>query len=188
MRAALLLAATVPFLALLATTWQDPLSADREAIQGGEFWRLWTGNLVHADLEHLGVAAAAAAVLLAAGRPRPLRLLLLAPLVTAGVLLWRRDLGTFRGLSGVLYGVLAWTALDLARGRPGLARVLSFGLLAVVAGLAAAEVVLGRPPLPAPLALGGVPVPESHLIGIGLGLALGLAARRQEASVATTGA
>ena len=48
------------------------LRLDRAAVLGGEFWRLWTGHLVHGSAQHLAwnVVALLGLGLLSAGRQR----------------------------------------------------------------------------------------------------------------------
>ena len=95
----------------------DALVLDRDAVFGGQLWRLWSGHWVHLDLRHAAINLIALALLaLIAMRMRQLRPLLAAslwmmPLSAAGLLLAAPDLQWYAGLSGLLHGWAAWLLL-----------------------------------------------------------------------------
>ena len=112
----------------------------RDAVRGGEWWRLVTAMWVHLDWRHwLADASAAAGLLLVAGRAVRVREALLV-LVVCGIavqvaLLRVPAIGWYGGLSGALHGLALWAALSVMR-VPGLPRVvgvlLSLGVIAKV--------------------------------------------------------
>jgi rhomboid family GlyGly-CTERM serine protease len=97
----------------------DLLAYDREAIQAGQFWRCWTGHLVHFSGTH---ATLDIAVLFIVSRiserelgtlPIGLAFFLGAPLISLGLLLIAPDLRLYQGASGIstLIGAASGTAL-----------------------------------------------------------------------------
>lgn len=40
---------------ILLQTWQPELYFQRQLIQSGEIWRLWTGNLIHTNVWHVAL-------------------------------------------------------------------------------------------------------------------------------------
>ena len=95
----------------------DALVLDRDAVLGGQLWRLWSGHWVHLDARHAAINLAALVVMaLLAARMRLLRPLLVAsllmmPLIAALLLLTAPDLQWYAGLSGLLHGWAAWLLL-----------------------------------------------------------------------------
>lgn len=93
------------------------LVLDRDAVLGGQLWRLWSGHWVHLDLRHAAINLCALALLaLIAVRLRQLRPLLTAslwmmPLSAVLLLLAVPDLQWYAGLSGLLHGGAAWLLL-----------------------------------------------------------------------------
>ncbi|MCD9007330.1 rhombosortase [Luteimonas sp. XNQY3] len=92
----------------------DALVLDRDAVLGGQLWRLWSGHWVHLDLRHAAVNLLALALI--AARMRQLRPLLSAsllmmPLSAVLLLLAVPDLQWYAGLSGLLHGWAAWLLL-----------------------------------------------------------------------------
>lgn len=114
-----LLALAFPLALLLPDAAQAWAEYDRAALIRGEWWRLWTGHLVHADLGH-ALSAACAWVGLACLSRAPHRLaaallLVIAPLVSATLLalpllfpLPGPVLDQYRGASGLLFVWLAY--------------------------------------------------------------------------------
>lgn len=112
----------------------------RDAVRGGEWWRLVTAMWVHLDWRHwLADACAAAGLLLVAGRAVRAREALLV-LVLCGIAVQVAQLrvpaiGWYGGLSGALHGLALWAALSVMR-VPGLPRaigvLLSLGVIAKV--------------------------------------------------------
>lgn len=100
--------------------WTPELSAaliyDRPAIGAGQWWRLWTGHLVHYGWLHGGVDAA---VLLCLGRivtwpsalHRGAALLVLPPLISAALWFFDRSMTYYAGLSALNLGLFVFHAL-----------------------------------------------------------------------------
>ena len=74
----------------------DALVLDRDAVLGGQLWRLWSGHWVHLDARHAAINLAA---------------LVLMALIAALLLLTAQDLQWYAGLSGLLHGWAAWLLL-----------------------------------------------------------------------------
>ena len=140
---------------------------ERQAIEGGEYWRLVSGHLVHLGLGHLWPNLAAAAILgllfegvfrnadwvrvgVASAAAIDLGLYALEPQV-----LW------YVGLSGVLHGYVAAGALALLVRRDKLGVVLAIGVAAKVIF----EQVAGPVPFTAE-SVGGPVVVAAHLYGV----------------------
>ena len=88
------------------------LRYERESIAGGEVWRLVSGNLVHADVTHIGWnLLGLAIVVVLVGTELPARRWLLVTLasavaVGAGLYLLSPTVEWYLGFSGVLHGLL----------------------------------------------------------------------------------
>lgn len=146
------------------------LEFDRHAILAGEIWRLWTCHLVHYSPQHamidLATAAAAGAVALPAlgWRRLCLAVALMAPLISAGLLLMAPDLAYYRGASGmaVMLVVLAASTLWPRAGtRARAALLLLGGALAVKIGAEALGYASGWADLPAGVRV----VWQAHMLG-----------------------
>lgn len=128
-------------LAGLALAWSgtDATAAwrlDRAAIAQGEWWRLYTGNLVHFGLGHLAwnlVVLFVAGTWLEFQRPGLARGLMASAPAAIGLALWltRPELAVYAGLSGVATGLAALLALCLMQ-RPGAERVWGGMLLVLI--------------------------------------------------------
>ncbi len=145
------------------------LALIRDMVAAGEWWRLWTGHLVHTGAGHLGWNLAALIILgLAACRTGLvwtafIYLLLSMPLISGGLLLLLPELQWYAGLSGVLHGLAALILVA----RPSPIAWLGLGLLAAKLMLEAA----GAWPVPD----GRYPVvTEAHALGFVFGLVAGL--------------
>jgi membrane associated rhomboid family serine protease len=99
---------------LLPCAWQSLAEYDRAALIRGEWWRLWTGHLVHADMGHASGAACAwmglAFLSRAPHRMVGALLVIIAPLMSAALLalplvfpLPGPALDHYRGASGLLF-------------------------------------------------------------------------------------
>jgi rhomboid family GlyGly-CTERM serine protease len=132
--AAVALLAT-PSLSPLADTLSDVLRYERAAVLDGAWWRLFTAHVVHLDGVHLALNALALGCLLLLCRPvmtvlQALACLLLyAPAVGLGLLLFSPDVAWYAGLSGVLHGLLVTVACLLLRVRTPAASLLLAGVL-----------------------------------------------------------
>jgi rhomboid family GlyGly-CTERM serine protease len=128
----------------------DALLYRRAAITAGQFWRLWTGHLVHFGWRHL---AADLAVFLAVGlwlesfAPRTTRwFLALAPAAISALLFVADPSLTFYGgLSGVAVGLLVLLALVQLRRDVAAQRWLWPAVLALVAVKVGIEAVSNTP-------------------------------------------
>jgi len=149
---------------------------DRQAILGGEIWRLLSGHLVHFSPSHLVLDAAALALAgsLCESRFRaPRRALFLAvPIaISLALLFGEPNMARYGGLSGLAAAAMVYVALHLvSEGR--LARTLG---LAALAGMAAKVTVewSGSAPLFATVADPSIiAAPLSHAVGAGMALLL----------------
>jgi rhomboid family GlyGly-CTERM serine protease len=125
-----LVLAAIPVLFVLAAlaVYLGPGAAaalvyDRQAILGGESWRLITGHWVHFSASHLGVDAALlglAGLALAARGDRHFALLCVvsALVISAVILAFLPDMAFCGGLSGVVLASLVYLALNMLRAPP----------------------------------------------------------------------
>ena len=147
---------------------------DRAAVLRGDYWRLWTGHLVHFGASHLFwnllifALSAIWSERLAPGRTR--LLLVLAPGVI-GLALLALDpaLATYGGLSGVVVATLAFLAFTQLSVAPGAAppsdRWFWRAVLVLILLKIAVEFAAGQP-LFARFTFSGIrPVPIAHLAG-----------------------
>ena len=142
---------------------------ERAAVLRGEFWRLWSGHLVHFGVSHLFwnlvvfTLASVWAERLAPGRTR--LLLALAPgIIGLALLALDPALQTYGGLSGVASAALAFLAFTQ------LAQKLSdrwfwWAVLALILLKIAAEFAVDQPLFARFAAAGIRPVPLAHLAG-----------------------
>jgi len=103
--------------ALASVLAPDLLALDRGALAQGELWRLWTGHLVHWNVEHFvwnGLTFVVLAWLLGRLAARILVVLLTAaaPLISGAVLAAEPSLQIYGGLSGL--DVALWVAVCMA--------------------------------------------------------------------------
>lgn len=139
--APLILAGAASALYLLAVALSplaDSLSLllryERTAVLDGQWWRLFTAHAVHLDALHLAMNALALGGLLLLCRPvltvpQALACLVLyAPAVGLGLLLFSPDVAWYAGLSGVLHGLLVTAACLLLCEQPLAASVLLAGV------------------------------------------------------------
>ena len=152
----------------------EALQFDREKIRAGEWWRIYTGNLVHFGLYHTNMNAAGfAAVTLILFRDLPLRVLWVAmALVPLGVgtgLLWSH-VDIYRGFSGSNYGLLA---LGLLLGLRHNYLLHTLALL-ILGGKIAMEQMPGYDVNYLQDEIGVAVAVESHLSGLCAGLILGV--------------
>lgn len=143
------------------------LRYERHAVLAGEWWRLVSGHLVHADFRHLGWNLLGVALVWALfGRDfnrAEWLLILLASTVSTdlGFLVVDRSVGWYLGFSGVLHGCMAAGLVAwLARGRDAM----TLCVAALFAGKLIWESAVG----PLPFAGGSISVPvlhQAHLYG-----------------------
>lgn len=109
--------AVVALVVQLNPAWRDGLIYERTAIAGGEFWRLWTGHLVHFGWPHFIVDTGLFLILgwmLERKHPRlTYSSLLLMPLFISGVLfVFDAGMERYAGLSALNLGLLLVVALQ----------------------------------------------------------------------------
>ena len=157
-----------------------------------EWWRPITGHLAHAGALHLVLNLAVFIPLGALRESRVgtrqflLELLSLAVFVAAGIRILHGEWDTYRGLSGIVYGLLTVLLLDATRKHPGddlrVVRSRSrLGLVAFLTGKSLLEyggdgwlVATGW----LESSLGVTYLPGSHCAGIAAGAAIALLARK----------
>ncbi|MFO1394245.1 MAG: rhombosortase [Steroidobacteraceae bacterium] len=175
---AAVLAAVVVALWFAGPAANEALRYDREAVLAGQWWRLATGHLVHADGAHLGWNLAGAALVWwlfsteYSWRGWCAIAIASAAAIDAGFLAFQPDLEWYVGLSGVLHGCMAaGLAGWIARSRDP--------LVLVIAAIFAAKLGWEQWQGPLPFTAGTLAVPvivEAHGYGAlgGLAAAAGL--------------
>jgi rhomboid family GlyGly-CTERM serine protease len=123
-------------IALLPKPLIESLQYHRVHIAEGELWRLFSAHLTHLGWGHLMMNLAGFWLILALfpdtrSALRCLSLLLLLILGTSGGLwLFSPEVTWYRGLSGILHGLLCWGALRQAQRQPGVSLfIISFVIL-----------------------------------------------------------
>lgn len=160
---------------LFATITNQQLSFDRAMIADGEVWRLITGNLAHTNLWHLLINLAGLCITYGLFRDHlgqanlPILMLLLWLAVGLGIWWWCPNTGWYMGLSGSLYGLFVWGAVqDIHRGRTiSGCLLLSAVVLKLVIDSAFADTTTS-------ILIDARVHIESHIIGAASGLLLGL--------------
>jgi rhomboid family GlyGly-CTERM serine protease len=130
-RASAALALACLALACAPSALTEAMSYDRPAILAGQFWRLWSGHLVHYSLRHAladtGVLFLIGSVLepMLGARRLGAALAWGAPLISLTLLLWLPEMHQYRGASGLDMMMAATALVALWRsgglGRPWLA-------------------------------------------------------------------
>lgn len=152
------------------------LRYDREAVLGGEAWRLLTGHLVHADLVHLGwnlLGVLIVGFLFARDYAVWQWLVILVASTVAtnlGFLLLEPQLDWYVGFSGVLHGLMA-------AGLVGWLRTSRDAVTWIVTALFAAKLAWEHFAGPLPFTAGSLSMPvihEAHSYGAIGGLVAGL--------------
>jgi rhomboid family GlyGly-CTERM serine protease len=151
---------------MLPPEWQNLMEYQHRAIGEGELWRLFSGHLVHLGWEHLLMNLLGFwliwSLLLRSGSNSncTLVLCLLAMGTSLGLYFLSPGVAWYRGLSGVLHGVLIWALLRQWRASP-----LSHGAILTLVGLKLLWEQIGGPlPGNAELVSGRIVV-EAHLYG-----------------------
>ncbi len=159
--------------ALAAFVWPDAaglLVYERDRVVAGEWWRLWTANLVHFGGSHLGwnllvfVPTGIWAERIAPGRTR-LMLALTPGLIGIALLAFEPALARYAGLSGMAAGTLALLVFLQLRARNA-DRLFWCGVLALLAVKIGAEAFLGRALFAHFAGTDIRPVPLAHLAGV----------------------
>jgi rhomboid family GlyGly-CTERM serine protease len=161
---------------ILLQMWQTELYFQRQLIQSGEIWRLWTGNLVHTNYWHVALNVSGWGVLLLLApnslttRYLMLCIMLLMLIVGGGLYSFNPNLVWYAGFSGVLYGLFTLTGLYWLLEED---YVLGLMLLLFSGGKAFSDLALGGDSLSSQLIAAPV-VYAAHIYGIlgGVGLAI----------------
>lgn len=178
-------AAWMPYLLLSALSGLlmlggDPVTAilryDRLAVDGGEWWRLFTANLVHLGWWHWLFNVLSLALLIVLCPERPVirewlsRILLIGIGMCLGLHLFTPKIENYVGLSGLAYGLLVFGFVRqvVAGDRFAIA------CLGFIAARIVWEMVIGAPQSEEIL-IGGSVVAESHLYGVVAAVIYGLA-------------
>jgi len=96
---------------LLLQLWQETLLFQRNLIDAGQVWRLWSGNLVHTNGWHLALNLGGfwllAGLHLTPTRPRALfsQILFIGTGVGLGLWFFSPSVAWYAGFSGILYGL-----------------------------------------------------------------------------------
>jgi len=163
----LLLTALCVLAGLLPDTVVELLQYRRSEIQAGEWWRIFSGHLVHLSWSHLAMNLLGLWLicqLFPGRRPATIhclyRLPLLAVGTSLGLLFWSPEISWYRGLSGLLHGLLVLVLLQHRQRQPRVDTL----LLSLLAAKLAWEQVVGA--LPGSEGwTGGAVVVDAHLYG-----------------------
>ena len=186
---ATLVIAALTVLVLFFRALTELLIYDRTLLLQGQWWRGWTGHVVHFGRSHLFWDLV---VLLPAGCwleflwPRLTRWFYVGcPLViSAALFVFEPALQRYAGLSGLATGVMVLLAgLQLRFGRDG-RRWLWLGVLALVAVKIGHELVTGAPLVVSDFGGDIRSVPLAHLGGAVCGIACGIFSRPTDSAVA----
>ncbi len=174
---------SIPFIVLfacliaaLSSQWIDSSWAyDRNAVQGGELWRLLTANFLHTNWNHLALNMGGLFIIWHIywdiGNFKWQGLFILVPAVLGAVLLYwlSPESVHYVGLSGALHGtIVAFAIADLK-----LNRWLGIGVLAGVAIKLAMEQIYGSSEMVMDL-IGTTVAVNSHLWGVVSGVIIGI--------------
>ncbi len=159
-------------LLIAGDTGRETLAYDRAAIESGQWWRFFSGHLVHMNWQHgLLNVVALLAVGGIAGRSLDSRGWLLVSAmcaigVSAGLWVMTPAVAWYVGLSGVLHGLLAAYAVSQLRASPLFATIILSG---IALKLAYEQMLIA--PLPGlGLLSNGPVVVDAHLFGAVSGL------------------
>jgi len=103
---------------LLLQMLQSSLIFDHQLIATGQWWRLWTGQYIHSNIEHLLLNAAGFSFLLLLYQPQIslsslfYNSLYLSSCIGLGLFWLNPEILRYVGLSGILYGLFTYTALQ----------------------------------------------------------------------------
>lgn len=162
----LLVMLLIGLLALGGESLRDALRWDREALDAGEWWRLWTGNFVHLGYWHAFLNALGVLVLVLLC-PETLtwqvwvrRLLLLSLGMSLGLYFFVPDVTAYVGMSGVIHGLFVLGLMPQVLKKD----LIALGCLLYLVGKIGWELYAGAP-VSDEAALGGKVLVESHLYG-----------------------
>ena len=101
----------------------DTLVWSRNGLEQGQWWRLWTGHLLHSNTAHLLMNLGGLWLIFALHQPHyrwrsiaSVSLCIMA-MVSLGIWWWVPETARYVGLSALLHGLFAWGAMmDIQRG------------------------------------------------------------------------
>jgi rhomboid family GlyGly-CTERM serine protease len=149
-----------------AFDWVDSWRFDRDLVEQGEVWLVFSGHLVHLNWSHWLLNMAGLAIVAfffsshASFKQWLLVILVSISVISAGLWWWQTDIRTYVGLSGVLHGLFLYGALREIRFYPTSGYVLVAVLLAKLGW----EFFYGALPGSENMA-GGRVLTEAHLLG-----------------------
>jgi len=121
---------------LQAFDWVDSWRFNRELVEQGEVWRLFTGHIVHLNWSHWALNMAGLAIVAFffsshASLKQWLSVIIVsACVINAGLWFWLPGVRSYVGLSGVLHGLFLYGALREIRFYPASGYVLTAVLIA----------------------------------------------------------
>jgi rhomboid family GlyGly-CTERM serine protease len=121
---------------LQAFDWVDSWRFNRELVQQGHVWLLFSGHIVHLNWSHWALNMAGLAIVAfffsshASFKQWLAVILVSACMINAGLWLWLTDVRSYVGLSGVLHGLFLYGALREIRFYPTSGYVLTTVLIA----------------------------------------------------------
>ena len=170
----------ITFVVALVPALQRVLVLDRDAVAGGQLWRVATGSLVHFSASHLLLDLLTVSI---AGALLERRGWALAPIVVASataigaaVLLLAPQLTRYGGLSGVAFTLVVLYAIDCLTA-PAPLRTIAAIALALTAAKLGWELWSGSFVFVGDAGDAFLPVPLAHVVGSCVGVAAYLVAR-----------
>ena len=121
---------------VLQINWVDSCRFDRELVEQGDFWLLFSAHIVHLNWTHWALNMAGLAIVAfffsthASVKQWLTVLFVSATLINAGLWWWLPEIRSYVGLSGVLHGLFLYGALREIRFYPASGYVLSSVLIA----------------------------------------------------------
>lgn len=173
---AMLLVLTSLAVQIFDSVLAEVLRYDRDAIIGGQLWRLFSGHLVHLSWTHLALNIAGLLLLVigfghgmgGACKWELVRMALLMLAVSLGLLVFNPELEWYVGLSGILHGLGVLIAVDLWRRGELVGLVLLVGLLLKVGW----EQFGGGSGALLAASIGGSVIVDAHLYGLVTGIVM----------------
>lgn len=151
---------------LQAFDWIDSWRFNRELVEQGEVWLLFSGHIVHLNWSHWLLNMAGLAIVAfffspyASFKQWLVVILFSACVINVGLWWWMTDIRTYVGLSGVLHGLFLYGALREIRFYP----VSGYVLVCVLIAKLSWEFFNGALPGSEDMA-GGRVLTEAHLLG-----------------------
>lgn len=167
----------VLFFSLATRSQVEMLSLARPPVFAGEWWRVFTSQIVHLSVNHAGLNAAGFFIVSYSFKQdvSPLReivaLLFSMLAVGLGILYLNPEILWYVGLSGAIYGVLVHHLIVGSRRTP----VISCGFLLFVVSKVIYEQWFAGPDRAIESFIGGQVAEDAHLYGTLMGIPLGIA-------------